>query len=247
MVHPSLIEARLGELGFKPTRWFNAEVRELEHILMDSEKIIALACGRYFGSFALLCATDQRLLLIDKRVFFMNIEDTRYDMISEIDFNSQVYSAMVTVHTINKTHKFTTMRYKSQLRDLTNYVQRRIFELRSQQTDTAGTPQPLINMINSRQPAARAPAPAQTYQYVPVEPRQMASQPADYYVDDKPDDGHVIRERVSHIAHVVGSAATSAVHHHPTMPRRPLNPYIQGSLVTRRQAGTRTPYNNYNY
>jgi hypothetical protein len=173
MVHPSLIEARLGELGFKPTRWFNAEVRELEHILMDSEKIIALACGRY--------------------------------------------------------------------------VQRRIFELRSQQTDTAGTPQPLINMINSRQPAARAPAPAQTYQYVPVEPRQMASQPADYYVDDKPDDGHVIRERVSHIAHVVGSAATSAVHHHPTMPRRPLNPYIQGSLVTRRQAGTRTPYNNYNY
>src|SRR3954447_26393728 len=124
MVHPSLIEARLGELGHRNSRWFSSEIRELQHILMDHEKIISLACGRYFGSFALLVATDQRLLLIDKRVFFMNLEDTRYDMISEIDFNAQVYSATVTIHTINKTHKFTSIKNRVQLRELTNYVQR---------------------------------------------------------------------------------------------------------------------------
>jgi hypothetical protein len=117
MVHPSVIEARLGELRFRSSRWFKAEISELQHILMDHEKIIVLACGRYFGSYALLVATDQRLLLIDKRIFFMNIEDTRYDMVSEIDFNSQVYSATVTIHTVNKTHKFTSVKYKKQLRD----------------------------------------------------------------------------------------------------------------------------------
>ena len=75
--------------------------RACEHGRID-EKIISLACGRYFGSFALLVATDQRLLLIDKRVFFMTIEDTRYDMISEIDYNAQAYNATVTVYTMNK-------------------------------------------------------------------------------------------------------------------------------------------------
>src|SRR5438046_600655 len=115
MIHPSIIEARLRELDFKASRWFRAEIHELQHLLMDEEKIISLACGRYFGSFALLVATDLRLLLIDKRTFFMTVEDTRYDMISEIDFNSQVYSANMTVHTLNKTHKFTTIKYRHQL------------------------------------------------------------------------------------------------------------------------------------
>jgi hypothetical protein len=63
----------------------------------------------------------------------------------------------------------------------------------------------------------------------------MAVAANDYYVDDKPADNHVLRERVGHIAHKVGSAATGAAH----MPRvkRPFNPYVQGSLMTRRPYG----------
>src|SRR5665213_1318978 len=160
MVHPSLIEARIGELRFRSSRWFQAEISELQHILMDHEKIIALACGRYFGSFALLVATDQRLLLIDKRVFFMNYEDTRYDMISEIDFNSQFYSATLTVFTINKTHKFTSMKYKRQLREITNYVQNRVAYLRNhsaemppaQQRPAIARPAPAVNQMPAAMP-----------------------------------------------------------------------------------------------
>lgn len=249
MVHPSLIEARLGELGFRASRWFRAEIRELEHILMDHEKIISLACGRYFGSFALLVATDQRLLLIDKRVFFMTIEDTRYDMISEIDYNSQVYNATVTVFTLNKTHKFTTMKYKRQLRELTTYVQRRVMEFRQQQPSSA--PQ-LIPVPAQRQFIAapvQAPAqPAQAFQQVHTAViQQPASQPTDYYVDDTHDEdgyssNHHLRGQVGHVAHLVGSAAMNAAHHppHPHL-GRPVNPYIQGSLMTRRPITTTTP------
>ncbi len=243
MIHPSIIEARIGELRFRASRWFTPEIRELQHILMEHEKIIALACGRYFGSFALLVATDQRLLLIDKRLFFMNYEDTRYDMISEIDFNSQFYIATVTVHTINKTHKFTSIKHKDQLRVLTNYVQQRVMELRNMQADSsAAVPHPLQNRLASSQPAMPLPA----YQFDGVsQPRQMASQPTDYYVDDTPDDGgHMIRERAGQIAHVVGSAATHAAHH-PVGFRKPVNPYIQGSLMTRRPIGTNYPSQNY--
>jgi hypothetical protein len=219
MVHPSIIEARLGELKFRFSAWFRPEVHELQHILMDHEKIIALACGRYFGSFALLVATDQRLLLIDKRVFFMTIEDTRYDMISEIDYNSQVYSATVTVYTLNKTHKFNTIKYKRELRELTTYVQRRVMEFRNQQQSftSSDLPEP--------RPESRLQVQSQVAQPAPI---AAPAAPADYYVDRSSDDRHMLRGQVGHVAHLVGTAATRAAHHH-----RPIHPYTQGSLMTR--------------
>ena len=232
MVHPSIIEARLGELRFNSSRWFRAEVHELQHILMDHEKIIALACGRYFGSFALLVATDQRLLLIDKRVFFMTIEDTRYDMISEIDFNSQAYYANLTVFTVNKTHKFTSIKHRHQLRDLTHYVQRRVMEFRNQQSavmtgsavelPTAASPVPAEPTYSHLQPAAEpaaAPPLGTSYNYSPATMDDNTSFPA---------------EPPAGVAQLVGSAAMQAS-------RRPINPYVQGSLMSRHPIATSRP------
>jgi hypothetical protein len=145
MVHISEIEGRVSQLGVRISRWFQAELRELQHILMDHEQIISVVPGRYFNGNALLVATDHRLLLIDKRTFFMNLEDIRYDMISETDFNSRVFDATLRIFTLNKQHRFTSVKYKHQLRDLTRYVQRRIMEVRQYQN--SATPQTsLINV-----------------------------------------------------------------------------------------------------
>jgi hypothetical protein len=231
MVHPSIIEARLGELKFRASRWFRAEIHELQHILMDHEKIIALACGRYFGSFALLVATDQRLLLIDKRVFFMNLEDTRYDMISEIDFNSQVYSATVTIHTINKTHKFTSIKNRAQLRDLTNYVQRRVMEFRNQQSALMeGSAVPMAHTLSSPPLAHSRPIPQPMPEPTPVAPPLGTSY---NYSPVTPDDNTASPTggQSPEVAQLVGSAAMQATH------RIPFHPYIQGSLMTRRPIG----------
>lgn len=235
MVHPSIIEARLGELRFRSSRWFRAEIHELQHILMDHEKIIALACGRYFGSFALLVATDQRLLLIDKRVFFMNIEDTRYDMVSEIDYNSQIYSATVTIHTINKVHKFTSIKHKQHLRTLTNYVQRRVMEFRNQQTALSdgvavpmspqtALPRPQEYLLPNLEPAVPA---------VPAVPPPLSTA-YNYSPATSDDTVPAIVEHSPEVAQLVGSAAMQATH------RRPFHPYIQGSLMTRHPFGSET-------
>lgn len=243
MVHPSIIEARLGELQFKTSRWFRAEVHELQHILIDHEKIVALACGRYFGSFALLVATDQRLLLVDKRVFFMNIEDTRYDMISEVNFNSQAYSATVTLHTINKIHRFTSVRYKSQLRELTNYVQRRVGELRSQPSMVS-----MPGSVISRLPSGirQSQAPAQYYSTAPAAtgaPVQAPPLSTSYnyspLTSDDVSAAPVLANPSSEFAQMVGSTAMQASH------RRSFNPYVQGSLMTRHTAGTSYPGQNF--
>ena len=146
MVHISEIESRVSQLGVRLSRWFRPELRELQHVLLDHETIIAVAPGRYFGSFALLVATDQRLLLVDKRAFFMNLEDIRYDMISETNFNARLYDATVSIYTLNKQHRFTSIKYKHQLRDLCRYVQQRIMEIRQYQNSSS----PETSLLNIR-------------------------------------------------------------------------------------------------
>lgn len=147
MVHISVIQSQLTQLGIKLSRWFTPELKELQQIMMDNEKIIAAAPGRYFSGFALLIATDQRMLLIDKRTFFMTVEDTRYDMISEIDFSSHIYDVTVHIFTLNKQHNFTSIRYKRQLRDLCSYVQQRVWELRQVQEQQQGASQPVQTAV----------------------------------------------------------------------------------------------------
>jgi len=238
MLHPSLIEARLGELDFKVSRWFKAEVSELQHILMDHEKIVVLACGRYFGSFALLVATDQRLLLIDKRVFFMTVEDTRYDMIAEIDYNSQVYSATATIFTMNKTHKFTSIKYKRQLRELTTYVQRRVMEIRQQIPQTTESSSAQANYSNAK-PRQSQSGPAfrqQSFQTPVPQQTQSTLAPAsqiNYYQTGQ--NGHpTFKAHLGHVAHLVGTAATRAAQNSTTHTNHYQSPYTQGSFVSRR-------------
>jgi hypothetical protein len=211
---------------------------------MDNEKIVVLACGRYFGSFALLVATDQRLLLIDKRVFFMNIEDTRYDMISEILFNSQIYSASVTIHTINKTHKFTSIKNRSQLRELTNYVQRRVMEVRGQQTNVPMPDELASQRQNDHRQNHLPAAPSAQYQQLP-QPLPPALPPLSTAYNYSPattdDIIPAITEHSPQVAQLVGSAAMQATH------RRPFHPYVQGSLMTRRPLGGSLARSEYEY
>ena len=132
MVHRSVIEAKMTQLGINISRWFNAELKELEHILMDNENIVALVPGRYFGGYALLIATDHRVLLIDKRSFYLTLEDIRYDMISEIDFSARMFDCTLQIYTFNKQHRFTSAKHKKHLRMLTVYVQQQIMQLKQQ-------------------------------------------------------------------------------------------------------------------
>ncbi len=134
MVHQSVIHARMAQLGIKVSSWYRPELKELSSILMDDESIISLVTGRYYGGYALLAATDHRLLLIDKKTMFMSMEDIRYDMISAINYSSRVFDATILISTMNKQHRFTSVKHKGQMRELTIYAQRRVMEIRQPQS-----------------------------------------------------------------------------------------------------------------
>lgn len=148
------IELQLSKLGIRNRFWGKPEVRELQEVLSQDEVITHAANGRYDGGFCLLVSTDRRLLLIDKKMWYLSMEDLRFDMIAEVDYCARLLDATLSVRTLNKVLRFTTMRRK-QLRDLTTYLQERVMDLRHQSTqpgEQTVAMQPVVQYVQAPMP-----------------------------------------------------------------------------------------------
>lgn len=87
------------------------------------------------GGFALLVATDMRILLVDKKPLnFLTVEDLRFDMINQIDYNHRLMGASVVINTGFKTLKFTSFN-QPRLRKLIHHVQDRMSEMKKEQNE----------------------------------------------------------------------------------------------------------------
>lgn len=129
MVSLSDIEVMLAKVGMYNKYWGRAEIRELCNILTDNEEIIGAVNGRYEGGWALLVATNKRLLLIDKKPWYLGLEDIRYDMIAEVDFRGALLDATISIQTLNKTLHFRSAR-QARLRTMTGFVQQHVMKMR---------------------------------------------------------------------------------------------------------------------
>lgn len=174
MVQLEQVQAALKQVGMRNRFWGRWEMRELQHILTPDESVIGAVNGRYEGGFAMLVATDRRLLLIDKKPMFMNMEDIRYDMISQVEFCARLVDATVSVQTINNMLRFTSIR-QNHLRRLTSFMQERVMELRhmyQQQVEVPAASVPLTPQYEQTapgQPVSAATVPSQTFaQRVPA-------------------------------------------------------------------------------
>lgn len=135
MVDAKSVQAQLKRIKFNPNSWGRAEVKELPGILSPDEKIYECVNGTYEGGFALLVATDMRVLLIDKKPLnFLTVEDLRFDMINQIDYNHRLMGAYITINTGFKTLKFTSWN-QQRLRKLINHLQDRMSEIKKDQAE----------------------------------------------------------------------------------------------------------------
>jgi hypothetical protein len=129
MISLNQVEDQLKRVGCNFRFWCRPEIRELCKILMPGETIAQAVVGRYENGYALLCVTDHRLLLIDKKPMFLTLEDLRFDMISEIDYSSQMLDGTVRIMTPNRKLTFTAWN-QARLRNVLNYTQMRVSEIR---------------------------------------------------------------------------------------------------------------------
>jgi hypothetical protein len=141
ITHSEVIE-QLKILGLAFRFFGKAETKELANIMNEGERILHCCFGYYQGGSALLVATNTRMLLIDKRPFFLNLEDIRYEMINEVDFAGRLLDATVSLHTGNKRLAFRSFADK-RLRNMCHFVQDQITRARQ-----------LEHMVEHLKPAA---------------------------------------------------------------------------------------------
>ncbi|HSX31578.1 MAG TPA: PH domain-containing protein [Candidatus Saccharimonadales bacterium] len=149
MISLHQVEEQLKHVGCNFTWWGRSEVRELANVLMPEEKIAQAANGTYEGGFALICVTNYRVLLVDRKPMLLTIEDLRYDMIAEVDYHNRLMGATVRICTPMRNLVFTSWS-NTRMRKCVNYIQQRVMELRQHnmqaqqmQAQLVGTPQPM--------------------------------------------------------------------------------------------------------
>jgi hypothetical protein len=131
MISTQQVQEQLKAVGASFTWFGRPEVRELPNILMPGEQLVHCLVGWHQGAIALLCATDQRLLIIDKRPLLLNIEDLRYEMIIEVDYAARILDAGLSIHTSLKQLHFRALN-QAKLRRMRDLLQERILAARQQ-------------------------------------------------------------------------------------------------------------------
>src|ERR1017187_2879610 len=133
MISAASVQQQLKKLKFKHNGWGRGEVNELEHILVADEEIYECVNGVYEGGFAMLLATDVRVLLVDKKPLnYLTVEDLRFDMINEIDYNHRLIGAYIKISAGNKNLKFPSLN-QPRLRKLIGHVQLCMAEAKKKQ------------------------------------------------------------------------------------------------------------------
>ncbi len=211
MVDIQNIDAQLFKVGMRNRFFARPEVRELCHILVAGEVIKHAVVGQYEGGFALIIATDRRVLLVDKKPWFLTMEDIRYDMISEVDYFSRMVDATLSVITINKKLTFTSWR-KARLRELVKYIQNRVLDLRRIDNGWVQSDHPQVVKSVTVQPTNQ---PLQRMRQIPQ---------TDFI------EAYQRQIRLHSLAHIVGKMATDDY----IRPRPVIKPlYLRPSLVSK--------------
>lgn len=216
MVALKEIDAQLERVGMKNRFFGRPEVRELCHILAPGEVIQHAVNGQYEGGIALMLATDRRILLIDKKPWFLTMEDIRYDMVSEVDFYARLLDATVSLITFNKKLVFTSWR-QARLREMVRYIQHRVMQLRH-----------IEDNWQEQQVSAEAQGQSMIGKVMPTMTNSQPTTPQQDFMKDY--QAHVKRHSMAHVA---GKFAVNFTRSKPII--KPL--YPRPSLVARYRTG----------
>lgn len=130
MVTTNQVKEQLKRIGCNYSSWGSTEIAELPGLLMDGEEIALAVNGYYEGGFGLLVATNFRVLIVDKKPFTLNVEDLRYDMISEVTYGARFMSATMHISIPTRTIYFTSWSIEK-LHKAMRHIQQHVMDARN--------------------------------------------------------------------------------------------------------------------
>jgi hypothetical protein len=150
MVSQKYVDKQLKEINFNPHGWGRGEIKELPNIILPDEQIYECVNGIYDGGFALLVSTDIRVLLVDQKPMnYLTVEDMRFDMISEMDYSHRLFGARISISSGNKNLKFLSYN-QPRLRKLIGHVQHCMAESKKKQSSHDETQVQHLEKINEQ-------------------------------------------------------------------------------------------------
>lgn len=118
------VKQELKRLGVS---WFGLSTREAEYlptIINFDEHIRGVVSGHHPDDFAMLVATDSRILFLDKKPLFENEDEITYDVVSGVSFGHTGFGSTVTLHTRIKDYPNRTYNQKC-ARGFVEYIETR--------------------------------------------------------------------------------------------------------------------------
>ncbi len=121
MIDSKAVDTQLKSLNLRFRLFGRSEIRELRRLLESGEKVLHCVYGYYQGGSGLLIATEKRVLLIDKRPFYLNIEDMTYDTLRHVDVILKSMQSSLNLHDGKKKLTFRSIS-DARLKNMKNYI-----------------------------------------------------------------------------------------------------------------------------
>jgi len=227
MVSMSTVEEQLRLSGSRIGLWGRSELKELCNILLPGEIISDCVNGHYLNGFAMLCATNQRIILIDSKPMFLTVEDVRYDMIAEIDYSHRLLDSTIKIFTPTKTLHFTSWNIQK-MRKLSMSAQQHVLAIRQFQQAHS---QAFSQSYHQSAPIQQAPS---IPMHQPIV--QAAPKPMSYFVDNNEEDISLAAIALNHAMKddIMPSQFNPALDLGSTTGSPyPVNPYIKASFKSK--------------
>jgi len=123
---------RLRELGLNEIELARSEANFLPTLLHSEEKIGGATAGRSGEGHIMLIATDRRIIVLDCKPFFNNVEDLSYDVIAGVNIGNVGPLYTITLQTKVGDFKITTL-YARASQMFKNYIDVRCIEHRERE------------------------------------------------------------------------------------------------------------------
>jgi len=110
--HKDRITNELRAVGASSYALNSMEGRHLHNVIHHDEHIGGVVYGKNKDCMAMLVATDKRVVFIDKKPMFVNLEEIKYDVVSGVSMGKSGFSSEVILHTRIKDFALKTINNK---------------------------------------------------------------------------------------------------------------------------------------
>lgn len=125
--HRKRIREELKALGVTDYGLWKLSSRYLFHVIHANEEIGGIVYGHSLTGSSMLIATDQRVVFLDKKPFFFNEDEVRYDLVGGVSFSHVGAASTVTLHTRIQDYTIKTFNNKC-AQGFVDYIETKVLE-----------------------------------------------------------------------------------------------------------------------